>query len=82
MTVRSSLLYPFLGLIKLVWLQQSDDSIDLHKLFLFFRQVLVGGKLLLDTITKLFPVEVPNQLFELILVHDEVAPKCVHIEFN
>jgi hypothetical protein len=63
-------------------LHERNNCINFHKLLLLFGEVLVWLELLLNAITELFPIQVANQLFELVFIYDKVTPKSVHIQLN
>lgn len=49
---------------------------------MLFGQVAVVGKLVLNALGKLLPVQMANQVLELLFVNVEIASERVHVQFN
>ena len=81
------MLLPFLlCLIELVAANQSNNEVDFHYLSLLSSKVLVSLKLVRDSLGELVPVEISNQLLEVLSVDLIVATllldQSAHVYFN
>jgi hypothetical protein len=75
--------FPLLpGLLKLMALDQRNNQVDLHELLLISCQVLICLELLRNSFSKLVPIEVPDELFEVVLVDLVSLLESVHVKFN
>jgi hypothetical protein len=73
---------PFSSLIELLRVQQRDNLVNLHQLPLFKSQVGIRAKLFMKPFAKLFPVEVPNGLFEKVFVQLVSLAEGIHVDFD
>lgn len=69
-------------LVNLERTQQRHNLVDLYKLSLLESEVGVCFELLLHALTEFLPVEVPDQVFEKILVQLVGLRKCVGVHLN
>jgi len=72
----------FPSLIELVSPDHGHDQVNLHHTLLLRSQILVGLKLLLDSLTELVPVEVAYEFFERLLVDLISLLEGIHIKFD
>lgn len=75
--------FPLLSsLIELVGSDLGHDQVDLHESLLISSEVLVGLQLLMDPLAELVPVQISNQIFELLLVDLVSFLERIHVDFD
>lgn len=72
----------FPSLVEFVTPDLRHNQIHLHELFLLTGQVLVSGQLLGDSLTKFVPVQVTNQLFQVLSIELISLLECVDVDLN
>ena len=80
MIILSTESLPFLsGLVKLVTLELSNNQINLHQSLLLCRQVQISFQLLRYSLSEFVPVQVSNQLLEVVLVNLVSFLESIHV---
>lgn len=70
------------GFIKLMTLNEGYDQVDFHESFLVCSEVWVGQQLLRNPLSELVPVQVANELLEVVLVDLVRFLERVHVQLD